>query len=83
MDRLDRQVLNSLSFRDRELVNEMVQATGRRQKAWSVQHCAADARYLETFGMLLQEVSDKELASLIEQIERELGRPIPELEAIA
>jgi acyl-CoA reductase-like NAD-dependent aldehyde dehydrogenase len=83
MDRLDRQALNSLSFRDRELVNEMVKATGRRQKAWSAEHCAADARYLETFGMLLREVSDEDLANLIEQIERELGRPIPELEATA
>jgi hypothetical protein len=82
MDRLDRQALNSLSFRDRELVNEMLQATGRRQKTWSVEHCAADARYLETFGTLLQEVSDEELASLIAQIESELGRPIPELGAI-
>lgn len=82
MEKLDRQALNALGFHERQLVSEMLSATGRR-KAWSLEHRAAEARYRETFGMLLQEVSDGELASLIAQIERELGRPIPEVGAIA
>jgi hypothetical protein len=83
MERLDRQVMNALSARDRELVRETVRIAGRRRSPRSAEHCAADARYLETLGMLLQEVSDEELANLIAQVESELGHPIPDLEAIA
>jgi hypothetical protein len=82
LERLDRQSLNALCFHDRQLVSAMQCATSRR-KAWSLEHRAAEASYLENFGVLLQEISDGDSASMISQIERDLGRPIPELEAIA
>ena len=83
MERLDRQALNRLSARDRQLFNEMVEVTGRRPRAWSPEHHAAETAYLEAYGMLLREVSDGELNSVIARIERELGRPIPECEALS
>ena len=83
LERLDRQALNTLSGDDRELAREMFQITGRRGKAWSQEHESAQARYLEAFGMLLREVSDEELDSLVAQMERELGRPVAEFEATA
>ena len=82
MERLDRQALNALSARDRELVRETVRGAGRRRSSWSVEHCAAEARHLEAFGILLHEVSDDDLANLIAQVEGELGGPIPEMVAI-
>jgi hypothetical protein len=60
----------------------MLQITGRRRKAWSQQHQPTEARFMETFGLLLQEVRDEELASLTAQIERELASLFL-LEAIA
>lgn len=76
MEKLDRQALNALSVHDRELVREMLLSIDRRRKVLSPEHRAAETRHLEAFGILLQEVSDEELASLIAQIERELGGPI-------
>jgi hypothetical protein len=82
LETLDRRALNTLCFRDRQLVSEMLSPTSRR-KAWSLEHRAAEASYRENFGVLLQEISDDDLARMISQIERDLGRPIPELGAIA
>jgi hypothetical protein len=81
LERLDRQALNALSFRDRELVNEVFRATKR--KAWSPEHETAIKRFDEASAKLMQDFSDEDLESVIEEAERELGRPIPKLEAIA
>ena len=83
MERLERQAMNSLSAHDRALVSEMRQVTGRRRKAWSQEHESAEARHLEAVGVLMQEVSDEDLAGMIAQVEREFGRPIPDCEAIS
>jgi len=82
LERLDRRVLNRLSGNDRGLMMQMLSASGQR-KVWPAEYRSAEARYLESFGILLQEISDDELASLIAQIESELGHPLSELEAIA
>ena len=71
LERIDRQAMNALSRLDRELVSERHQSAGRRRKCWSQDHDAAEARYLDNFALLLQEVSDDDLASLILQIEGE------------
>jgi hypothetical protein len=83
LERLDRQALNTLSGFDSELAREKLRAAGGRRKSWSAEHQAAEARYLESFGLLLQDLSDAELESLIDQEERELGRPVPQMEATA
>jgi hypothetical protein len=75
LDRLGRRAINSLSSNDRGLVNEMLRTSGRH-KTWSNEHRLAEGCYLENFGLLLQEISDSELAGLITQCERELGHPI-------
>jgi hypothetical protein len=80
LDRLDRRAINSLSSRDRGLVSEMLLASGRR-KTWSSEYRLAEESYLESFGLLLREISDRELAGLITQCERELGRPAVNTEA--
>jgi hypothetical protein len=80
LERLDRQALNSLSGSDRELVNQMLNVSGRR-KTWPAEYRSAEDRFLESYGMLLREISDSELAGLITQCERELGRPIVNTEA--
>jgi hypothetical protein len=82
LERLDRQALNSLSGNDRELVNEVLNVPGRR-KTWPAEYRSAEVRYLENFGMLLREISDDELAGVILQLERQLGRPLSEIEAVA
>jgi hypothetical protein len=79
LERLDWQALNTLSGFDRELAREKLRAAGSRRKSWSAEHQAAEARYLESFGLLLQDVSDAELESLIAQEEHELGRLVPKL----
>ena len=71
LERLDRQAMNALSGMDRELVSEKHQSAGRRRKCWSQDHDAAEARYLDNIALLLQKVSDDDLASLILQIESE------------
>jgi hypothetical protein len=45
--------------------------------------CSREVRYLDNFGILLREMSDDELASLIAHMERQVGHPLSELEAIA
>jgi hypothetical protein len=82
LERLDRQALNSLSGRDRELVNQMLNVSGRR-RTWPAEYRDAEDRFLKSYGMLLREISDEELTSLIDQLERQLGHPIPDAEAIA
>jgi hypothetical protein len=82
LERLDRQALNSLSASDRELVNQMLNVSGRR-KAWPAEYRAAEDRFLENYVTLLREISDQELASVIAQLERQLGRPLSEIEAVA
>jgi hypothetical protein len=82
LEGLDRQALNALSFRDRELASEMLRPTTSRRRVWSQEHHAAEANYLQNFGVLLKEVSDDDLANMIARLERELGRPIPAMEAI-
>jgi hypothetical protein len=44
LETLDRRALNTLCFRDRQLVSEMLSTTSRR-KAWSLEHRAAEASY--------------------------------------
>jgi hypothetical protein len=80
LDRLDRRAINSLSSNDRSLVNEMLRTSSRR-KAWPNEYRLAEACYLESFGLLLREISDSELAGLIAQCERELGRAAVNTEA--
>jgi hypothetical protein len=82
MDRLDRQALNALCPRNRELVTEIFRTNGRR-KAWSPEHLAAMERYDESFGQLLQDVSDEDLSGLIANIECEYGKPIHEVVGVA
>jgi hypothetical protein len=77
-ERLDRQALNTLSGFDRELAREKLQVAGSRRKSWSAEYQAAEARYLESFGLLLQEVSDAELESLMAQGESEMNGRIKE-----
>jgi hypothetical protein len=60
MERLDRQALNTLSHRDRALVNEVFRATGRR-KARSPEHNAAIERFDEASAQLLHDFSDEDL----------------------
>jgi hypothetical protein len=74
LDRFGRRAVNSLSSHDRGLVNEMLRPSGRR-KTWSSEYRLAEECYLESFGLLLQDNSDSELAGLITQCEQELGRP--------
>jgi hypothetical protein len=81
LERLDRQALNALSHRDRVLVNEMCRATIR--KAWSPEHETAIKRFDAASARLMQDFSDEELESVIEEAERELGRPIREIGALA
>jgi hypothetical protein len=81
MERLDRQALNTLSHRDRALVNEVFRAT--RRKAWSPEHETAIKRFDEASAKLMQDFSDEDLESVIEEAERELGRPIREIGALA
>jgi hypothetical protein len=40
-------------------------------------------RFDEASAKLMQDFSDEDLESVIEEAERKLGRPIPKLEAIA
>jgi hypothetical protein len=54
-----------------------------RRKVWPAEYRAAEVRYLDNFGILLQEISDDELARLIAQLESQIGHPLSELEAIA
>jgi len=82
LERLDRQALTRLSSNDRRLVSQMLTASSRR-KVWPDEYRAAEARYLDNFGILLQEISDDELANLIAQLENQLGHPLAELEATA
>jgi hypothetical protein len=82
LERLDRQALSSLSGSDRELVNQMLNVSGRR-KTWPAEYCAAETRYLENFEVLLREITDEELNSLIAQFDRQLGHPLSEIEATA
>jgi hypothetical protein len=82
LDRLDSRAINSLSSHNRGLVNEMLRASGQR-KTWSSEYRLAEECYLESFGLLLREVSDSELAGLITQCERELGHQIPDARAIS
>jgi hypothetical protein len=82
LDRLDRQALNSLSGDDRGLLRQMLEGSDRR-KVWPTEYRSAEARYLDNFGILLQEISDADLASLITQLEHQLGHPIPNMETIA
>jgi hypothetical protein len=82
LERLDRQALNSLSGNDRGLVTQMLAGSDRR-KVWPAEHRAAEVRYLGNFGILLQQISDDELAHLIAQVENQVGHPLSELEAIA
>jgi hypothetical protein len=82
LERLDRKAINSLSVSDRELVNQMLNISGRR-KAWPADYRAAEDRFLQSYGMLLREISDDQLAGLISQLERQLGRPLSAIEAIA
>jgi hypothetical protein len=81
MERLDRQALNALSQRDRALVNEVLRAT--RRKAWSPEHETAIKRFDEASAKLMQDFSDEDLESVIEEAERELGRPIREIGALS
>ena len=78
LERLDRQAMNALSAPDRELVSEKLHGAGRRPKSWSPEHQAAEARYLDNFAILLQEVSDDDLAGLISQMEDQTGGSHPE-----
>jgi hypothetical protein len=82
MDRLERQALNSLRPRDRELVTEMFRPNGRR-KAWSPEHLLAIECHAEFFGQLLQDVSDEDLSGLIAHVECEYGKPLNELLGVA
>jgi len=82
LEQLDRQALNSLSGNDRGLVTQMLNAPNQR-KVWTTEYRVAETRYVDNFGILLQDVSDDELASLIAQLEGQLGHPISELEATA
>jgi hypothetical protein len=82
LERLDRQALNSLSGNDRGLVTQMLAGSNPR-KVWPEEHRAAEVRYLDNFGILLQEISDDELARLITQVESQVGHPLSEMEAIA
>jgi hypothetical protein len=82
LERLDRQALNSLSGNDRGLVTQMLEGANRR-KAWPEEYRAAEDRYLDNFGMLLQEIGDDELARLITQVESQVGHRLSEPEAIA
>jgi hypothetical protein len=80
LERLDRQALTRLSSYDRSLVSQMMTVSSGR-KVWPDEYHSAEARYLENFGMLLQEISDGELASVIAQLENQLGHPLSELKA--
>jgi hypothetical protein len=71
LERLKRQALSSLSSHDRELVGEKLRATGCRRRAWSAEHLAAEMRYSDAFGILLQEITDDELAGLAAEMEAE------------
>jgi hypothetical protein len=82
LERLDRKALNSLSGNDRVLVTQMLNTSDPR-KVWATEYRAAEVRYLDNYGMLLQEISDDELARLIAQLESQIGHPLSELEAIA
>jgi hypothetical protein len=81
IERLDRQALNALSHRDRALVNEVFRAT--RRKAWSPEHETAIKRFHEASAERMEDFSDEDLESVIEEAERELGRPIREIGALA
>jgi hypothetical protein len=63
LERLDRRAIYFLSRQDREFVSEMLRTPGR-QKSWPNEYRTAEARYLDNFGILLQEISDDELASV-------------------
>jgi hypothetical protein len=62
LERLDRPALNRLSRDDRGLVMQMLNGSDWR-KAWPAGYRAAEVRYLDNFGILLQEISDDELVS--------------------
>jgi hypothetical protein len=81
-ERIERQSLNALCPRDRELVTEIFRTNGRR-KAWPPEHLAAMERYDESFGQLLQDVSDEDLSGLIANIKCEYGKPIHEVLGVA
>jgi hypothetical protein len=82
LERLDRIALSSLSGTDRGLVTRMLNTSDRR-KSWPAEYRSAEASYLDNFGVLLREISDDELAGVILQLERQLGGPSPDVEAIA
>ena len=82
MERLDRQALNSLCQRDRELVTEIFR-TNRRRKAWSPAHDAAIEHYSKFFGQLLEGVSEKDLIAMRLQIEHKRRTSIHEVAGVA
>ena len=82
MERLDRQALNSLCQRDRELVAEVFR-TNRRGKAWSPAHDTAVERYYKFFGRLLEGVSEKDLIAMRLQVEHERRTSIHEVAGVA
>jgi hypothetical protein len=82
LERLDRQALNSLSGNDRGLVTQMIEGSNR-PRVWPAEYRAAEVRYLDNFGIMLQQISDDELARLIAQVENQVGHPLSELEATA
>jgi hypothetical protein len=81
-ERIERQSLNALCPRDRELVFEVFRTKGRR-KVWSPAHDAAIERYREFFGHLLESVSEKDLIAMRLQIEHERGKSIREVVGVA
>jgi hypothetical protein len=82
LERLDRKALNSLSTNDRGLVTQILEGSAQR-KIWPPEYRAAEVRYLDNFGILLQEISDDELARLIAQVESQVGHPLSGLGATA